>query len=83
MRCAGCFFFMMVLAMAGCMDTPTLPDEAATKRAAGNHPQESLRAPVTAAQVTESNAYEKAEALEIELSQEEAEETNPQSNKRS
>jgi hypothetical protein len=69
MRGTGSAFFVIVLATAGCMNPPTLPDEAATKGAPVSHAQETLPAPVMPDQVTESNAYEKAEALEIELSQ--------------
>jgi hypothetical protein len=51
------------------MGMPSLSDEPASKPAPVIHQPETPPAPVTANQVTESNAYEMAEALRIELSE--------------
>ncbi len=62
------FFVLMMLATPGCMGLPSLSDEPASKTPPAIHQPEAPPAPVTANQVTESNAYEMAEALRIELS---------------
>jgi hypothetical protein len=65
--------FVVILAAAGCMEGPILPDQPSSKSTAAKSPAtiqrpETHRDPVTPDQVTESNAYQKAEALEMELS---------------
>jgi hypothetical protein len=63
MRIAWCCLLLVMGAVAGCVEFPLLKDGA--KAPAANTRKEPVT--VTADQVTDSNAYEKADALQREL----------------
>jgi hypothetical protein len=59
----ACCFLLLGFAAAGCVELPLLPNEKPKPSAQAAHPA----GPMTADQVTEANAHEKAEALRQEL----------------
>ncbi len=72
MKIAWCCLLLAMAAGAGCVEFPLLKESAKAPAATRKEP-----APVTADQVNEGNAYEKAEALRKELDRAAQQEKGP------